>query len=192
MILYLTIFFAVCYSAKSFVFEGKHKTPIIHRVPTVQPKAKFSPLYSGQPQDDDSAEFESTSRYELLMCINFQSIVIQDYNQKLQSFVQSFPYAAVLPVQPMHYVPSENGVTITFLRKKTKEKGSQDGGIQIDIVSIHDDNHLQLTMKRISEGQTVSKIFSEKLIVIQLLDRLKSWVDDQSGLEITSVYHKWM
>lgn len=49
--------------------------------------------------------------------------------EAVRAFVRSFPFAAVLPVQPLQYLPNDDGrgVKVTFLRKKTKEKGSQDG-----------------------------------------------------------------
>ena len=54
----------------------------------------------------------------------------------VQSYTQSFPFAIILPVQPMQYLPTlQGGVDVLFLRKKTPEKGSVDGGLHIEISS---------------------------------------------------------
>lgn len=139
--------------------------------------------------------------------------------EELRAYVRSFPFAAILPVQPMQYLPTELGVTIAFMRKKTAEKGMQDGGIQIDIIDTKggveaesdeeevipegeeasigsEHSFVQLTASRIAEGQTVSKIFSEKIVAVKLLEGIRMWLTEQDGalsdVELTSVYHKWM
>jgi hypothetical protein len=203
---------------------------------------------SSSPSDDDETTEPNTNndsqvKDDLLMCINFhvrEKLFDADADarlilvSRLQKYVQGFPYAAVLPVQPLHYVPSEHGVTVKFLRKKTKEKDGQDGGIQIDVLvtaakeqqpqqsSKEDDDDeddddfedddttssndtaasattIEVMVKRVSKGQTVSKIFSEKLIVMQLLEGIKMTFannedgeNDQPQLDMASVYHKWM
>jgi hypothetical protein len=47
-----------------------------------------------------------------------------------------------------------------------------------------------------AEGQTVSKIFSEKIVALKLLEGIRMWVTKQEGalssVQLTSVYHKWM
>jgi hypothetical protein len=134
--------------------------------------------------------------------------------EELRAYVRSFPFAAILPVQPLQYLPTELGVTITFMRKKTSEKGMQDGGIQIEIidakggVEVESDEEevmpegeeassfVQLTASRMAEGQTVSKIFSEKIVAVKLLEGIRMWLTKQDGalsdVQLTSVYHKWM
>ncbi|VEU33908.1 unnamed protein product [Pseudo-nitzschia multistriata] len=130
--------------------------------------------------------------------------------EAVRQYARSFPFAAVLPVQPLTYVPSEDGtgVKVTFLRKKTKEKGSVDGGINIsvDFTSAKDENDLdplggkriRLLATRNSEGQTVSKIFSEKLIVLAFVkgisgdDAQKAGKDLSNMVSIESIFHKWL
>jgi hypothetical protein len=94
----------------------------------------------------------------------------------------------------------------------------QDGGIQIDIIDTNGglevdvdeevttvgaealiaSKHIfvQLTASRMAEGQTVSKIFSEKIVALKLLEGIRMWVTKQEGalssVQLTSVYHKWM
>jgi len=142
----------------------------------------------------------------------------------IQDYTRSFPFAAVLPVQPLTYLPvkidtsasrslvvptdSNIGLKVTFLRKKTAEKGSQDGGILFSscLVSEEDmdedgemDNYkkkVQLTAWRLTEGQTVSKYFSEKQIVLAfvkgLIEGKGKELLDKGGVELESVFHLWM
>ena len=142
----------------------------------------------------------------------------------IQDYTRSFPFAAVLPVQPLTYLPvkidtsasrslvvptdSNVGLKVTFLRKKTAEKGSQDGGILFSscLVSEEDmdegfemDNYkknVQLTAWRLTEGQTVSKYFSEKQIVLAFVKGLSEGKGkellDKGNVELESVFHLWM
>ena len=131
----------------------------------------------------------------------------------IQDYTRSFPFAAVLPVQPLTYLPLNTtdgnpAVKVTFLRKKTAEKGSQDGGLLFSscLVSEEDwdedgelDNYkknIQLTAWRITSGQTISKVFSEKLIIMAFVKGLsegkgKELLKD-GNVEVESVFHLWM
>lgn len=114
----------------------------------------------------------------------------------LRDVLRSFPFAAVLPVQPLQYVPHPEGVTITFLRKKTAEKGSVDGGIWITAKAIHDnddhhmndmnDGRIMIQAHRNAEGQTVGKYFSETLIQKALFPKLES-LQTELGMELRSI-----
>jgi len=142
----------------------------------------------------------------------------------VQDYTRSFPFAAVLPVQPLTYLPvkidasasrslvvptdSNIGLKVTFLRKKTAEKGSQDGGMLFSscLVSEEDmdedgemENYkkkVQLTAWRLTEGQTVSKYFSEKQIVLAFVKGLSEGKGkellDKGNVELESVFHLWM
>lgn len=180
----------------------------------------FSGLHANHP-----TPFDNSKADDILLCINFSmkkdlistisatsTSVVDIFLEELRAYVRSFPYAAILPVQPMEYLPSESGVKLTFLRKKTSEKGMRDGGIQIDVINTssevdEDDelsgeapstNTVQLIVLRMSDGQTVSKIFSEKIVSLKLLDGIRLWVtkieeqQQQSTIQLTSIYHKWM
>jgi len=133
----------------------------------------------------------------------------------LLSYLQSFPFAAVLPVQPLTYKPTGSvsdgqaaGVEVVFLRKKTMEKGSEDGGIAV-LVSTQSGggmDRLEITAVRRAEGQFVSKVFSEGMIVKALVEGICGRIDDAadgggSGVDddelrkrvsVESIYHKWM
>lgn len=140
----------------------------------------------------------------------------------LQSYVQSFPFAAVLPVQPLTYRPrpgpdGPSGVDVTFLRKKTVEKGGEDGGVAFYISPPSPteptdgggvgggERRVEITAVRNSEGQCVSKAFSEGVIVKALAKGLCERVDGDAGsssvdggdelrrrVSVESIYHKWM
>lgn len=114
--------------------------------------------------------------------------VMECYNRVCQ-YTQSFPFAAVLPVQPLQYLPTmDGGVEITFLRKKTDIKSGVDGGIRFFITmtqgSDGDTNSvgdvgggpstkggisagvINILAKRNSSGQSISKIFAEKIAIV--------------------------
>mmetsp|Transcript_2338 Transcript_2338/g.3412 ORF Transcript_2338/g.3412 Transcript_2338/m.3412 type:complete len:220 (-) Transcript_2338:1150-1809(-) len=134
----------------------------------------------------------------------------------VQAHVRSFPFAAVLPVQPLQYLPTDDGVEVTFLRKKTKEKGSFDGGIRffVELLQDEEDPHgvnneqdgissvIRISAKRNSVGQTVRKIFSEKLVVKAFVASFTGnngdcqvFVDPSKIAKVVafqSMFHKWM
>ena len=99
----------------------------------------------------------------------------------------------------------------TTSRKKTEEKGSQDGGMDFsieftDVAAADDDDEIgvgtlggrriRLLATRISEGQTVSKMFSEKMVITEFVKGISSATDSPSTLgnfvSLESYFHKWM
>ena len=169
---------------------------------------------------------------EMLLCVQMQWISVADLDPTqtealLFDYIRSFPFAAVLPVQPLTYLPTPGGVDVTFLRKKTATKPTNDGGIRFVLDPVLSSSEQDatnvggtpatswiLTARRNSEGQSVQKLFSEKLIVQELLDGLTgashkfapaakptSAANDEATtgplqprdvVQVTSVYHKWM
>lgn len=111
--------------------------------------------------------------------------------------MQAFPFSAVLPVQPLQYLPTHDGVDVLFLRKKTAEKGSEDGGMRF-YASSSPEGGVDLEIKRNSKGQTVSKMFSEKLVVKAFCDGIAGKQDAKTGdapvdfVSISSMFHQWM
>ena len=85
---------------------------------------------------------------------------------KVLHYVASFPFSAVLPVQPLTYTPRDDGrgVDVTFLRKKTQEKGSVDGGMTF-LLSSNGEGGIDILARRNSEGQVISKVFSEGMVI---------------------------
>jgi hypothetical protein len=122
--------------------------------------------------------------------------------QELLQYTEQYPFAAVLPVQPLSYFrtrkasPSPSGVDqdevdanfvrngimtesvdVSFLRKKTDLKPGQDGGIRFFIFMVPAieeklQSSILLVAKRNSAGQAISKIFAEKLIVLSYVQSI--------------------
>ena len=104
------------------------------------PTRTLSSSSSSDSSSDDVGSFEfDASNAETLLRINFSFNDDADDDGRLalsavQQYCQTFPFAAVLPVQPLTYIPVQlpdgnPAVKVSFLRKKTAEKGSIDGGI---------------------------------------------------------------
>jgi hypothetical protein len=130
----------------------------------------------------------------------------------VRQYTKSFPFAAVLPVQPLTYLPvqmpdGEMALKITFLRKKTEEKDSRDGGmlflceLAANDAADEDDSdserqRISLCASRISKGQTVSKIFSEKQIVLAFIKGLNEArgkeILESANVHVESIFHQWM
>jgi hypothetical protein len=181
---------------------------------------------SSSSDDVGSFEFNASSTNpdaETLLRINFSFNDDNDNNEDggrlalsaVQQYCQTFPFAAVLPVQPLTYIPltlsdGNPAVQVSFLRKKTAEKGSIDGGILFTSCLVSEEDcddegltnykrRIQLTAIRITEGQTVSKMFSEKQILLAFVKGL----NDPRGIEILtttggrhveveSIFHRWL
>ena len=121
---------------------------------------------------------------------------------KVQQYTQSFPFAAILPVQPLQYLPThDGGVDVLFLRKKTQDKGSVDGGMRFFVGPTNEDGDIhgiEVQVKRNSKGQTVSKMFTEKLVVQAYCNGIVGRDEARTGkapadlVSVVSVFHKWM
>ena len=212
----------------------------------------FSRLHNTPSPSSSFPDHHDTHNYvdeETLLCIHFDiapNVSTPDALECLQVFTRSFPFAAVLPVQPLMYIPTNDGVHLQFLRKKSEEKSGIDGGIRFFIQVEDDDDDvgdadekstlddadpaithgrrrgLQLTAKRNSTGQSIQKLFAEKLVVTKYVEGLTNYEqamykgrcnnvsinnnnnnnnnDDDAVtvsspldvMQVTSVYHKWM
>ena len=105
----------------------------------------------------------------VLLKVNIANL---DENEVVQWLMQR-GWASVLPMQPMLWGPIEPsppyGVELTFRRKPTDEKGGTDGGLRFVVEAG------TLLVTRISEGQAISKSFSERILVektVKDLERL--------------------
>jgi hypothetical protein len=123
---------------------------------------------------------------------------VEEAKRRLSQYSQSFPFSAVLPVQPLTYVPTEDdGVEVRFLRKKTDIKSGIEGGIRFYIEET-EDNSLEVTALRNSEGQTIPKIVAERLVVTSFVKGIKGEEENKYGepptdmVGIQSIFHKWM
>ena len=79
----------------------------------------------------------------------------------------------------------EQGVMIEFRRKPTDIKGGLDGGLLIQCS--YDRNYVLIRVTRMSEGQSVSKVFSER----RLVDFIKDEVGVKGGGEVVGVVDAW-
>eukprot|EP00970_Alexandrium_tamarense_P020853 scaffold15773_cov193-Alexandrium_tamarense.AAC.5 len=178
-------------------------------------------LSSSSSPNDDLSKFQlfDGETDATLLRINFSlsSSTLEGASRAinaLRTYTRGFPFAAHLPVQPLTYLPvrlsnGEEALKVSFLRKKTAEKDAMDGGIIFTVkntgnnegtVDGDDDGERQqvcLEAKRISQGQTISKVFSEKQVILAYLngldDRLGQDISVECGdIEIDSVFHLWM
>ena len=92
--------------------------------------SKLSRLLSSADDSCDDVENIAPLSDDVIMIVDCSSILdINEAIDSLRMYLRRYPFAAILPVQPLNYIPSETGVNVIFLRKKTQEKGSVDGGI---------------------------------------------------------------
>jgi len=133
--------------------------------------------------DNDDDNMEQWDHEETLLVINLRpqiDLSQEECLSQISQYTQSFPFAALLPVQPLQYLPtSDGGVEVKFLRKKTQTKSSIDGGVRFFVRNLlqHDTNErkdvdddnsnniIEILVKRNSNGQSIAKIFAEKLLI---------------------------
>jgi hypothetical protein len=114
----------------------------------------ISSRLSSQPtygNNDDDTKRNLYKDEETLLCLRLKLKNSYDGPKidavdAISSYCQSFPYAVVLPVQPLMYTPTKDdegtigGVEIKFLRKKTEIKSSVDGGIRFFLQYVTDES----------------------------------------------------
>jgi hypothetical protein len=161
--------------------------------------------------DDGNDQIEETLM-QISLSIN-EGYNTDDVISVVQQYLSSFPFSAVLPVQPLTYTPKNDGmgVDVYFLRKKTEEKGSKDGGIQFtfDICMEEEEegqtssDRVNIVAKRVSEGQVISKVFSEGMIIKSFVSGLNNGESNEGRVgigydklstmcSVESMFHKWM
>jgi hypothetical protein len=207
---FLVIFLAAVANTTAFNSSRRAHFFLTHQT---RRSPKQQQLFSSSSAHD---EFDET-----LLRINFSVVqgagIFESYANKalegVRSYTKSFPFAAVLPVQPLTYLPIElsdgsPALKVTFLRKKTAEKGTEDGGIVFTsrLVSEEDcdpdglENYslrIELEAKRIKEGQSIPKVFSEKQICLAFIKGLseekgQEVLAEGGGVVVDSVFHIWM
>ena len=107
---------------------------------------------------------------------------------RMETWLMQRPFAAALPIQPMLVKPLHPqppaGIQITFRRKPSSEKGGTDGGLRCTVACSEVDGDESsdesgvLLVTRISEGQTISKAFSERALIKRLLTDLATLPED--------------
>lgn len=162
------------------------------------------PLRSSSPIFAESSDYEAE---ETLLCIDLDVKPGTDVSQAedaVSKYCRSFPFAAVLPVQPLQYLPgNDGGVEVKFLRKKTDIKSGVDGGIRFFLNTFNDEEEeepptIEITAKRNSSGQVIAKLMAEKLVIKSFVDGISGKEDGRFGkaptdlVSVKSLYHKWM
>ena len=130
------------------------------------------PVLFSKPSDEESTGYENSEKEwdqeESLLVMNLSplpNMSAEDGLSRISQYIRSFPFAAVLPVQPLQALPTDDGgLEIRFLRKKTQTKSSVDGGIRF-FVNLRNEDSVEILVKRNSDGQSVPKMFAEKLVV---------------------------
>ena len=178
----------------------------------------FPALYS-KPDDEEDAENaeKEWSQEESLLVMNVSplpDVSCEDSLSRISQYIRSFPFAAILPVQPLQALPTDDGgLELKFLRKKTHIKSGVDGGIRF-FVNRGEDDKIEILVKRNSDGQSIPKMFAEKLVVQSFAKgmalgsdfgndnsdetanikvpntRIESPTKDM--VQIQSVFHKWI
>ena len=154
-------------------------------------------LKASSNDDDETTDYDQE---ETLMQIHlvstYKSTSIAAAKEEISRYTQRFPFAAILPVQPLQYLPApDGGVEVKFLRKKTKEKGSIDGGIRFFLKE--ERGGFDVIAKRNSNGQTVSKMFSEKLVILAFIKGISGEETEKTGpppenVSVESIFHMWL
>jgi hypothetical protein len=184
-----------------------------------------SPLLLAKPSDEENAGYKNNEKQwddeESLLVMNLSplpNVSCEDTLSRISQYIRSFPFAAVLPVQPLQALPTDDGgLELKFLRKKTNFKPGVDGGVRF-FVKVRDDGEndsIEVILKRNSEGQSIPKMFAEKLIVQSFVKGMALGSDsgnDNNGNEpspvkvpntriesptkdmakIQSIFHKWI
>lgn len=179
------------------------------------------PLLFSNPSDEENPEDKNLVKHwdheESLLVMNLSplpNVAREDSLSRISQYIQSFPFAAVLPVQPLQALPTDDGgLELKFLRKKTQIKSGVDGGVRF-FVHFRDEqpDSIEVIVKRNSEGQYVPKMFAEKLICTTFVKGMALGSDDGKEEEpssvkvpntriesptkdmakIESVFHKWI
>ena len=182
-------------------------------------RAPSFPALFSKPDDEDDAENSEKewSQEESLLVMSLSplpDVSCEDSLSRISQYIRSFPFAAILPVQPLQALPTDDGgLELKFLRKKTATKSGVDGGIRF-FVNLGEDDKIEVLVKRNSDGQSIPKMFAEKLVVQSFAKgmalgsdfgndnsdetssikvpntRIESPTKDM--VQIQSVFHKWI
>lgn len=169
-----------------------------------QPVVKCQLALSSESTDSGAFEAFDDEVDEVLLRVNFSYDGSSNAEalDAVRQYTKSFPFAAVLPVQPLTYLPvqlrdGELALKVTFLRKKTEEKDSRDGGMLFQcFIDDNESKKIRLIANRIKKGQTVTKVFSEKQIVVAFIKGLDEArgkaILEGANVRVASIFHEWM
>lgn len=219
--------FAGITNAKRTTTFGRKLSTANHqksRIRLVRFSSTQFPLLFSKPSDEEDTENEDTEtqwdQEESLLVMNLTplpNVSCEASLSKISQYIQSFPFAAVLPVQPLQALPTDDGgLEIKFLRKKTYDKSGVDGGVRFFVNLIDEEQSIiEVLVKRYSEGQSISKMIAEKLIIQSFVKGMalgSDYGNDNKKIEsssikvpntriesptkdtaqIQSIFHKWI
>jgi hypothetical protein len=198
----LIMLFAIIMSCCAFQQPSRKGLTCPFAKRSIQRRWTTPRLYSSSSDEEINYDQEETLMQLHLSVL--PDVSVDDAYAKVSKYTQSFPFAVVLPVQPLQYLPAmeDGGVKLLFLRKKTTEKSGIDGGMRFFLTRGDNGNNnddIYIVCKRNSKGQTVPKMFSEKLVVQTFV----KWIAGESPgkttipapmdvVAIESVFHQWM
>ncbi len=179
-----------------------------------QCSALFSKPSDEENKDDEEKAWDEEESLLVMNVSPLPDVSFDDSFSRISQYIRSFPFAAILPVQPLQQLPTDDGgLELRFLRKKTHIKPGVDGGIRF-FVHQHDDEKIEILVKRNSDGQSIPKMFAEKLVVQSFakgmalgsdyendnkdasdsikvpVTRIESPTKDM--VQIQSIFHKWI
>lgn len=144
-----------------------------------------------------------------MYAVDLMDGMLSTKNCDRQAHLSSSHRVFCLHTPPVKFPDGNPALRVSFLRKKTAEKGSVDGGILFSSCLVSEEDcdedgilenykkRIQLTAWRISKGQTVSKSFSEKQILLAFVKGLSEGrgaevLMEGGNVEVDSVFHLWM
>ena len=184
------------------------------------------PLLFATPLDEEKAgnknNTEQWDHEESLLVMSLSplpGVSCEDSFSRISQYIQGFPIAAVLPVQPLQALPTgDGGLEIKFLRRTKKIGSVVDGGMRFFVRRQNGrkkTDRIEIVIKRISEGQSAPNLFAEKVIAQTFTEGIAMGGDycDDNGkrknslvrvpktriasptkdkAKIQSVFHKWV
>jgi hypothetical protein len=160
--------------------------------PSLQSVSRFSHALKASIEPDKGTDYDAEETLLRLRLAVEPSVSMDEAKERVTKYSRSFPFSAVLPVQPLMYVPTPEGVQVRFMKK-----GGYDGGIRF-FIEATPDNFLELTAKRNAMGQTIAKIVAERLVITSFVSGITGEDEERFGppptdvVRLQSVFHKWM
>jgi hypothetical protein len=138
----------------------------------------------------------------------------EDSLAQISQYTRGFPFAVLLPTQPLQALPTDDGgMEIKFMQRTPDMKIRTDGGVRIFVRAQDQDDRIEVFIKRSTEGQSTPKEHVEKLIVKSFLKGMTMGSEHNNNavdispikvpqtrvvsptkdmVQIQSVFHKWI
>jgi len=135
------------------------------------PSLFSTPLDEEKTGDQKNSEQWDDEESLLVMSLSpLPGVECEDSFSRISQYVRGFPIAALLPVQPLQALPTEDGgLDVRFLRRTKQISSAVDGGVRFFVRVKHENtkkkDRIEVVIKRNSKGQSTPKMIAEKLIV---------------------------